>query len=326
MQTDDLKVGALVVVRGLGLGKIKSVKDGVCTVRLTADDDTAEIRGEKVPALLRWPMSAAEAGDVHEILARKAGPPDGRSWGEQYIELQRVLKTGTPKEQALHLQRLYRLSNPGSAQQRVLDSYEDALLPELAHSLKKKLGGLRSQLHRNQPAFGYMAPERDDDAPVSPPTSAPNGWHDRGAFRVFSGRMAIGEFPVSEGDATDYGDFRANLVPACRNGDWFSFSREYEGDDSDGDEYVIVHRDGVGEADALLKTVRLLGAVAVEGGAVHFLDEEVRDDKRYQRELETGKEPLGRGFIAELGGDGATEIFGGTGSGGGDFVLFYVKS
>lgn len=320
----EVQIGETVVVRGLGLGKVKSAGEKAWIIRLKGDDDVAEIRSEKLDALVRRTMSITEANEVLQILSRKEGEPDGRSWGEQYIELQRALKTGSPMEQARLLQQLYRARNPNSAQQRVLDSYEEALLPELAHVLKKKTGVVRSQLHRGQLAFGYMAPERDDDAPISP-LIAPNGWESICAFRVFSGRMAIGEHPVSENDDKSYGDFRANIVRRCLNGEWFALSREFEDDVRSGYEFVVGTRDAVGHIDVLLKNTKLLGAVAVEGGSVHFLDEEVRDDRRYQRELEMGEEPLGRGFAAHLGGDGATEIRG-VAEGKDEFQLFYVKS
>jgi hypothetical protein len=171
-----------------------------------------------------------------------------------------------------------------------------------------------------------MAPERDDDAPIAPLDATPAGWELAGSFRVFSGRMAVGEYPVSDGDDRDYGNCRQTILAACVNGDWFALSREYEDDDLSGDEFVIVTRNAAAQIEALMKKLELLGAVAVEGGSVHLLDEEVRDDKRYQRELETGSEPLGRGFIAVLRGDGATEIFGAHAQGGTDLELFYVKS
>jgi hypothetical protein len=146
------------------------------------------------------------------------------------------------------------------------------------------------------------------------------------SFRVFSERMAVGEMPVSERDPVDYGDFRANIVRPCRNGDWFVLGRT---DDAESDfeyEYVLVVRSALRSFDRHLTAESLLGSVAVEGGCVHFVDAEVRDDERYQRELENAREALGRGFSADLGGDGATEIFGATAPGSEELVLFRVAS
>lgn len=321
-QATQPKPGEAVVVRGMGLGTVKSVKDGTWTVRLTDDDDMVEIRAEKVDALLRRPLTVAEAQVLLDVLGSKEGDPDPRPWGEQYVELQHVLKHGTPSEQATHLQKLYRLRNLDASRQRILDSYEDALLPELASALKKKIGGLRSRLHRGQPAFGYQAPVREDDAPIEPPKAVPAGWSQLGAFRVFSGKMAVGELPISEHDAIEHHGCRATIVGPCRNGEWFAFSRR---DDEGGIEYAVVHRSQLGAVAELPSSVSALGTVMIEGGTLHLLDEEVRDDHRYQRELESGADPLGRGVTLDMGGDGPVDVHGAS-DGEDDSALFYIRA
>ncbi|HZN94578.1 MAG TPA: hypothetical protein VFB81_17810, partial [Myxococcales bacterium] len=218
--------------------------------------------------------------------------------------------------------------------------YEDALLSELAHALKKKIGPIRSQLHRGQPAFGYQAPERDDDAPIEPLAAVPAGWKVEAAFRVFSRMMAIGELPTSARDGelptsardgelpTSDGDevrddCRLTLVIPCEGGDWFALRRE---DDEGGWEFAIVSREHAPHVADLLGFAVRLGAVEVEGGTVHVVDEEVRDDRRYQHGMGHGVgDILGRGFSADVGGDGDTEIFGTRKKGTERYVLFHLK-
>jgi hypothetical protein len=268
MLADGLKVGDSVVVRGLGLGKLKAFKDGRWIIGLASKDE-AEVKDEKAEALLRPPMTADEAAAAFEKLSKKDGEPDPRDWGDQYLELQRVLKQGAPVAQAEVLQRLYRLTEPDASQLRVLESMEDALLPELAHVLKKKPGSLRNQLHAGQPAFGYCAPERDESSPIAPLVSVPVGWTAMGSFRVFSGKMVVGEhpYPSKEADAYVYpdGSTRRTFVVPCENGEWFALGSNDEENEFD---YVIGTRAAAEGLQDLLGKMSMVGTINIEGGSV----------------------------------------------------------
>lgn len=102
-----------VICRGLGLGQVKKINaDGSYDIRLTDDNDTATIEAANAPSLMRQLISPDLAEKIVAILMSKEGEPDSRSWGQQYIEFQRVIKTGEPEQQAVLLQRLYRCSHP----------------------------------------------------------------------------------------------------------------------------------------------------------------------------------------------------------------------
>jgi hypothetical protein len=50
VRVEDLNTGDVVVLRGMGLGKVKSVEGDVWTIRLTADDDAVARDGLLAPA------------------------------------------------------------------------------------------------------------------------------------------------------------------------------------------------------------------------------------------------------------------------------------
>ncbi len=300
---DSFKAGDAVVVRGIGVCRVTSTGGARWKLANVEDKkDVIEIKLEKLDALVRPVMSLADAVAVLETLLQKSGPPDARDWGDQYIELQAALKKGSPAQQAAILQRLYRVPSPDEMQQRALSQCEELLLPELALALKKKLGTLRSQLHKGQPAFGYQAPERDDEGAIAPLEPMPAGWETRRAFRVFSGKLAIGEYPSGAVEKALHDDVFPSLVAPCPNGEWFALFRNND----EAYEHLILTRAAAGRLDALVAKLEPLGKVPVEGGSLHVVDQEVCGDRRYRRAMEAGTPILGRGYEAGLGGDGDT--------------------
>lgn len=63
----------------------------------------------------------------------------------------------------------------------------------------------------------------------------------------------------------------------------------------------------LGELETLLDAAKALGRVNVEGGTIHVVDGEVRDDDAFLRELEHG-DGGHRAFVADTGGDGVFPI------------------
>ena len=303
---DSFKAGDLVVVRGIGLCKLDSTEGERWKLSSTTDKkDVVEIKLEKLDALVRPPMGAAEAGGVLAKLMAKGGEPDARDWGDQYLEHGPALKTGTPAAQADILQKLFRAEAPDEMQQRAIGKLEEVLLPELALALKKKVGALRSQLHKGQPAFGYQAPEREDDGPIANLKSIPAGWEAQQAFRVFSGKLAIGEQPSGEVEPALDGAF-PNIIAPCPNGEWFPLFRNQR----ESYQHLLATRAAASQIDQLLARLEPLGTVGVEGGALHAVDQEVCADRRYRKAMEAGGAILGRGYEAAMGGDGDVPIAG----------------
>ena len=99
-------------------------------------------------------MKPEAADAIFAILGRREGDPDSRSWGEQYMELSRIHRKGTPLEQAERLQRLYRRRSPSAAEERMITVLEDALFSNLAKASKTTVADLRARFHDGQPAFG----------------------------------------------------------------------------------------------------------------------------------------------------------------------------
>ncbi len=310
---NSVKVGEAVVVRGFGLCTVTST-EGDRWKLATVDDrpDVVEIKVEKLDALLRPAMDRDTANDVHKLLMQKSGEPDVRDWGDQYLDLQMALRSGTPNEQAAILQQLYRVSKPEETQLLALNKLEDLLLPELALSLKKKKGTLRGQLHKGQPAFGYQAPDRDDDGPIEPLSTAPPGWETEGSFRVFSGKLAIGEYPSGESESALEENLFLNVIAPCPSGEWFALFRN----NNEAYEHLVLTRDAAGRVVELLAKLEPLGEVPVEGGSLHVADQEICADRRYRRKMEEGGDILGRGYVAGMGGDGNTSIAGARGEDG----------
>src|SRR5688572_12201459 len=111
-------------------------------------------------------MTLDDAQACWAILASKEGAADPRSWGEQFVELKRVLRSGAPRERAEKIHSIYRRAGPlDDSQAKLLKELEDAFFPELGEALNKKPKAMKQVLHREQPAFeGPQAP-----AAVEPP-------------------------------------------------------------------------------------------------------------------------------------------------------------
>jgi RNA polymerase-interacting CarD/CdnL/TRCF family regulator len=302
--------GDAVVVRGTGLGKVKRVgSDGSLDVVISDDAaDLLELAADVVEKRVRPVLDRAGAERLLQVLALKLGKPDRRAWGEQYADLQKVLRDGDAAPMAARLQRLYRTPKPLPATvERVINKYEDALLPELAQVLGKSVATLRAELHKDQPAFGFSAPERPDNPPAALPKELPSGWKCLGTFRIFSGKLVVGEATERDLEATFPGrSFHTNLNIEVRNGDWFALVQEgaWIG--------VFVHVDAMKGFDKQLSKSRELGKVRIEGGTLCVLDKEVRDDRSFQRSqtLAVNEPVQGRGFIVATGGDGVLPVHG----------------
>lgn len=259
-------------------------------------------------------MTKEEAQAAIEVLSKKTGEPDTRGWGEQYIELTRVLRKGTALEQATVLQRLYRTPGPvPSTHELMITRYEEQLLPLLAKALKKAVGPLKGTLHRGQPAFGYEAPFRESLPIPSKPKSLKH-WTEEDGFHVYGSGLVLGEGLSEGGDDNEAAmkDGAMNMVWPALNGAWLvlwrpsTYVSEEDGETYDNTLWVAVHHEYAERVDELLKTVKKLGVVFVHGGTSAAADVEVREDRSFQRDFENS-EPNGRGFIVNLGGDGVCE-------------------
>lgn len=303
----EFQPGEVIVVRGVGLGRVEAhTGDGVRVQGLSAGG-ASEVHAATA---LRKVMSSAEADAVLRTLSQRHGDPDPRPWGPQYADLQRALRHGTPPEQAAILQRLYRLTAPGLPQERALSQLDDLLLAELAHVLGRRASELRHTLHEGQPAFPVVAPDRDETSAVAPLETPPAGFGEPSAFRVFSARLAIGDFPGEGGERLDV---------QVENGEWFGVV-----DDDEGFLHLVGTRSAMAQSETLRGQLQPLGTVNVEGGAVHLLDGEVCGDRRFIRALGNG-EALGRGYLAGVGGDGAVSVAGARAVPGGPVVLLAIN-
>ena len=300
-EASSCKVGTLVVYRGIGPGQVSLIESDRWEISF-GEGDSATVPSNQLAAYLRSPMSVEEANEVLEVLSNPSGVSDPRPWGEQYLEHQHILREGTPTQQAQKLHRLLRLKHRDLAQQRMIENFEEVLYPELALVLKKSVNSLRKKVRP-----GYTAPPRDESK-IDPLDKTLEGWREVSRFRVFSGKIAVGERPYSASDAEVYGEARANIVASCKNGEMFALERQIMGEH--GTELVIVERGQVLEIESHIKKVRSLGSVVLEGGTIDFLDEEVRDDRAYQKLIENGEQPGGRGVHLSLDGDGSVEVFG----------------
>ncbi len=253
-------------------------------------------------------MTEQEAAACWEVLTKKAGEPDSRGWGEQFVELARILRKGTPVEKAERLHGLYRVKAPlPETHQMMVGRYEEQFLPELAKALKKSGGSMKSVLHREQPAFAGAAPHRPKEK-VPPKPKSLKGWKEEDGFHVYGLGLVLGESPSSGSDDKPRNDGACfNIFGAALKGAWLVLTRPQtqteEGETSEGTLWVGVHVDHAEKVDAHLGKAKELGNVFVHGGTSAAVDAEVRDDPWYRRDFEAG-ETKGRGFIIQLGGDG----------------------
>src|SRR5262245_20450492 len=142
--------GDYVVCRGQGLVKVQRVEgNGTIVVQLSVDDaDTLEIEAGEADKRLRAPLDKASCEKLVTLLSKKDGKADSRPWGEQYVDIQKLLRKGDAKPLAERLQGLFRNVSPlQSAVERALFAVEDVLLPELAHGLQLPVSKLRTRLH-----------------------------------------------------------------------------------------------------------------------------------------------------------------------------------
>jgi hypothetical protein len=244
-------------------------------------------------------MDKNEAEALVATLMNKTGEPDPRSWGEQYVELSRIHRKGTPPEQAASLQRLYRVKAFQSTHERMVSVLEEALFPQLAKALKTSAGALKARIHRGHPAFGHVAPERPElPLPDAPPLA---GWEPLNSFRVFSGSVVFGEgFALEE--PPEAGDEKSYVEVRAENGVWFHYC-------NDVDRAIAVHESALAWAAEFPSQTQELGKVYVEGASIPVVDSEVRLDKDFIREIQMN-EGVGRACIFGLGGDGVTPVLG----------------
>ncbi len=253
-------------------------------------------------------MTREEAAACWEVLTQKNGDPDPRGWGEQFIELTRILRKGTPVEKAQRLQRLYRVKAPlPETHQMMVARYEDQFFGDLAKALKKSAGSMKSVLHREQPAFAGEAPFRAKEK-VPPKPESLKAWSEGDGFHVYGSGIVMGESTTSGGDnKVGAGDACSTLFRPALNGAWLLLHRPQtqteDGETYEGTLWVAVHVEHADKVDALLAGATELGDVYVEGGTSAAVDAEVRDDPWFRRDFEAG-ETKGRGFIISLGGDG----------------------
>jgi len=253
-------------------------------------------------------MTRDEGQACWDVLSRKEGEPDARSWGEQFVEYTRLLKNGTPVEQAERLHRLYRVRAPlPPTHVLMVTRFEEHLLHDVAKALGKSFASAKSVLHREQPAFAGEAPQRPKEA-LPPKPASLAAWDGAGGFFVYGSALVLGESPRSGKDnEAAGGDGYFTLSRPALNGAWLLLNRPQtlaeEGDTFEGTLWVAVHVDHAENTEALLAQAKELGAVFVEGGTSAAVDAEVRDDPWFLRNFEAG-DLQQRGFVIELGGDG----------------------
>lgn len=303
-----LNVGDRVVEKELGFGTVDLVEDGVCGIVFEPSGERRKVRFEEAEKRLRRPYERATADKILKTLSSETDVPDDRGWGDRYVELQRVVRKGTPLQQAALLHTLYRLPSPLQAsQEKTLQQFEDVLLPELAHVLGQTVETLRTQLHRGQPAFGITAPARNETE-VAPPSSVPTGWKLETSFRSFGTKLVVGDAIGSEHDAETSQTpeaARRVLVVEAAAGVWHALSRELE----DGWEYRVVHELQLMGFGAAGTKAMSLGDIRLEGGTFLVADAEVRDDRGYQRAFARG-DLRARAFSGSAGGAETREVLG----------------
>ncbi len=270
----------------------------------------------KIHELLRDPVSRAEAERLLTILRAGDGePPDDRAWPYRFRDFQRTLVKGSFHDQVRALHRLYRTKFKLSfGERRLIMTFEDAILGELAHVVGGTKDALVAELHGMHPAFLASAPARPPEQPITRPTPKPPiklAKHEYlGEFTVADGRLVVGEFTESSGDSPTDAKERSSFVSPAVPGTWYAF---VQGDD-EVEALIAVHRDHADNFKKLAKSAAPLSRVIVEGGRMTMLDAAVRDDPKYVDEtmfpLFTEGLILDRGCHSGTGGDGVDTVRG----------------
>ncbi len=301
-----LRPGDWVFVRKQGVLRVVSVSETRCDVERAEGEGTLGYRHEQVRRLFRLPLDRDHAEALRERLAsppEATEQPKGPALMTLSAEMDEVFSRGDPDELATALHHLYamRAHLNATVKERIVQ-LEEALLGELALALELGIGSLRAQLRRGTPAFGKVAVHRQVEPPPPPP-SIPSGWSPAAAFHLF-GTLAIGEYPRSSTDKRSYGKgVRHTLKARGALGIWYAFVQE-----SDASwRYAVVSAAHLAEFASLLEATKALGRVNVEGGTIHVVDAEIRDDEAFLRELEHG-EGSHRAFVANTGGDGVFPV------------------
>jgi len=312
--------GDVAVYPGQGLVRVEGQQEigGKPFLMVTVPDSgtTIGVPVAKIHELLRAPVSRAEAERLLTILRTgDAEPPDDRAWPYRYRDFQRALVNGSFEDQVRALHRLYRTRyKPSFDERRLILTFEDAILGELAHVVGGTKDALVAELHGMHPAFSASAPVRPPEQPITRPTPRPPiklSKHEYlGEFTVADGRLVIGEFTESSGDSPPDAKERSSFVSPAVPGTWYAF---VQGDD-EVKALIAVHRDHADNFKKLAKSAIPLSRVIVEGGRMTMLDAAVRDDPKYVDEAMFPLFPKGlildRGCHCGTGGDGVDTVRG----------------
>ncbi len=292
----DLTVGQWVSITGYGVRCVVAIESGKCHVAedREAKDGYLTFRADQVASRFSVPMDRSLAREIEEMIL-SGGAPERGDGVELSMRADDLIKRGDVGAQSELLRGLYQLPEGllYGPREAVLQRLEVELAQQIGHVTRRKPETVVRRWRKGRPAFGYVAPERDGPLPPPPP-AAPAPWEVGVSLRVYAD-LVIGEYPSSR--SRD-----AILVPGC-SGIWHTYVREV----GSAITWVAVHESVALEFGRLLEQVVRVGTVNCEGGCVHIVDSEVRDDKAYQRKLEEG-DGGGRGASLGMGGDGPNAV------------------
>lgn len=299
MRWEDLAAGDAVFVRKLGFRRVVAVGEDTCDV-----DGPLTYTRDQVERLFRPVLPRDRAEVLCRLLADPSAPREEPLGPALSTRVHDAVAAGDPDTMAELLRDLYGAPHPlPPAGRHHLRRVEDAVLGELAHATERPFADLRYESRAGKPAFACVAPVRHVEAPP-PPAAMPAGWSYAGGFHLF-GALTVGELPSADSVGRALGDglFEAIDLDA-KPGIWHVLERR---DDESG-EYAAVHADYVGPFGALRLRARSVASVNIEGGSVHLVDAEIRDDDAFQQDL-AAQELTHRAFGGATGGDGPVAVY-----------------
>jgi len=243
---NGLKLGDFVLLaepdglRGLGqLAEFVEARDEAIRLRIGfVRTGRSVFLREDAAGSLGLPMLVEEASPLLEALSRDDAAPDERGFEDQFVESIKTLARGSWQDVQRRLARLYASPwKPAFGDLRMIDMYEEALVPILAYALGRTHASMVEQLRSGKPVFAAkkLRPAASSP-PARPKTPALQGYETLFSFEV-TGELWLGEAPDWH-DRADSGLVRLAVAP----GRWGAYRLHRDADDSEPSiELLLVH-------------------------------------------------------------------------------------
>ncbi|HJL43690.1 MAG TPA: hypothetical protein RMG48_20450 [Myxococcales bacterium LLY-WYZ-16_1] len=231
-----LQSGQPAVFKGLGVVWVEGCSEGdgepVVEFRQPDTGMRCVVPCATASTVLRPLVERAEAERAWARL-REVAEPDDRPWSERYLDGAKTLAEGSLQEQLERLRVLYAspfVPSPGEI--KLMRTYEDAVLAELAAVLGRDRGQLEEELKALHPVFRAVEVRPPDPVPKPPEGPDLEGYRQVGRAD-FGDTVWISEAPPKL--AAQSGDYMETKV---RSGVWFGWVTEpvFPEDEADWDE------------------------------------------------------------------------------------------